>query len=75
MLSCDCWNIILEHEYKSLKSNLSDLKTKLQEASKEQDYNSFLLDELLSAKLKSGEQEELESVFEQLNNVEFIKES
>lgn len=62
-------------KYKSLKSNLSGLKGKLQEASKEQDYNSFLLEELLSAKLKSGEQEELEVVFEQLNNVEFIKES
>lgn len=62
-------------KYKSLKSNLSGLKGKLQEASKEQDYNSFLLEELLSAKLKSGEQEELEAVFEQLNNVEFIKES
>lgn len=62
-------------KYKSLKSNLSSLKGKLQEASKEQDYNSFLLEELLSAKLKSGEQEELEAVFEQLNNVEFIKES
>jgi len=66
---------LLLKKYKSLKSNLSDLKTKLHEASKEQDYNSFLLEELLSAKLKSGEQEELESVFEQLNNVEFIKES
>ena len=62
-------------KYKSLKSNLSGLKGKLQEASKEQDYNSFLLEELLSAKLKSGDQEELEVVFEQLNNVEFIKES
>jgi len=66
--------LLLKH-YKSLKGNLSDLKVKLQEASKEQDYNSFLLEELLSAKLKSGEQEELESAFEQLNNVEFIKES
>ena len=66
---------LLLKKYKSLKGNLSDLKTKLQEASKEQDYNSFLLEELLSAKLNSGEQEELESVFEQLNNVEFIKES
>lgn len=66
---------LLLKKYKSLKGNLSDLKIKLQEASKEQDYNSFLLEELLSAKLKSGEQEELESVYEQLNNVEFIKES
>jgi len=73
-------NIILEYalilkKYKSLKGNLSDLKSKLLEASKEQDYNSFLLEELLSAKLISGEQEELEAVYEQLNNVEFIKEN
>lgn len=61
--------------YKVLKSNLSNLKTKLQVASKEQDYNSFLLEELLSAKLISGEQEQLEAVYEQLNNVEFIKEN
>lgn len=62
-------------KYKTLKGSLSELKTKLQEASKEQDYNSFLLEELLAAKLKSGDQEELEAVYEQLNNVEFIKEN
>jgi len=62
-------------KYKSLKTNLSGLKSKLAEASKEQDYNSFLLEELLSAKLRSGEQEELEAIYEQLNNVEFIKEN
>lgn len=62
-------------KYKTLKGSLSGLKSQLQEASKEQDYNSFLLEELLSAKLISGEQEELEAVYEQLNNVEFIKEN
>ncbi|TPD72161.1 DNA repair protein RecN [Flavobacterium microcysteis] len=62
-------------KYRNLKSNLTVLQSKLQEASKEQDYNSFLLEELLAAKLKTGEQEELESVFEQLNNVELIKEN
>lgn len=62
-------------KYRNLKSNLAALQSKLQEASKEQDYNSFLLEELLAAKLKSGEQEELESAFEQLNNVELIKEN
>lgn len=62
-------------KYRNLKSNLTALQSKLQEASKEQDYNSFLLEELLAAKLKSGEQEELESAFEQLNNVELIKEN
>jgi len=62
-------------KYRNLKSNLTVLQSKLQEASKEQGYNSFLLEELLAAKLKTGEQEELESVFEQLNNVELIKEN
>lgn len=62
-------------KYRSLKTNLTALQSRLQEASKEQDYNSFLLEELLAAKLKPGEQEELESVFEQLNNVELIKEN
>lgn len=67
--------VLVLKKYKTLKGSLSDLKSKLQEASKEQDYNSFLLEELLAAKLKSGEQEELEAVYEQLNNVEFIKEN
>jgi DNA repair protein RecN (Recombination protein N) len=61
--------------YKKDKSNLASLTSKLQTLLKEQDYNTFLLDELLAAKLKVNEQEELEQVFEQLNNVEFIKEN
>jgi len=61
--------------YKKDKSQLTTLKTKLQTLLKEQDYNTFLLDELLAAKLKVNEQEELEQVYEQLNNVEFIKEN
>lgn len=61
--------------YKQDKNILSTLFSELKEAKKEQDYNAFLLDELFSAKLISGQQEELESVFEQLNNVEFIKEN
>jgi DNA repair protein RecN (Recombination protein N) len=61
--------------YKKDKSNLATLTFKLQTLIKEQDYNSFLLDELLAAKLKVNEQEELEQVYEQLNNVEFIKEN
>lgn len=60
--------------YKQDKNKLSVLFSELKEVQKEQDYNSFLLEELLSAKLISGQQEELESMFEQLNNVEFIKE-
>ena len=61
--------------FKKDKSQLATLNSKLQSLLKEQDYNKFLLDELLLAKLKSNEQEELEQVYEQLNNVEFIKEN
>jgi len=61
--------------YKSDKSKLNSLLKKQSESSKEQEYNTFLLDELVAAQLKSGEQETLEANFEQLNNVEIIKES
>jgi len=61
--------------YKQDKSKLSSLFSELKEAKKEQDYNAFLLEELLAAKLVTGQQEEFESTFEQLNNVEFIKEN
>jgi DNA repair protein RecN (Recombination protein N) len=61
--------------YKSDKSKLNALLKKQSDAGKEQEYNTFLLNELATAKLKSGEQEELESDFEKLNNVEIIKES
>ena len=61
--------------YKSDKSKLNTLLKKQAESSKEQEYNTFLLDELVSAQLKSGEQETLEADFEKLNNVEIIKES
>ena len=61
--------------YKTSKSKLNALTKRKAEASKEQEYNTFLLEELVSAKLKSGEQELLEENYEQLNNVEIIKES
>ncbi|MWB94257.1 DNA repair protein RecN [Flavobacterium sp. GA093] len=61
--------------YKSEKSKLNALLKKQSDAGKEQEYNTFLLNELVVAKLKSGEQEELEADFEKLNNVEIIKES
>jgi DNA repair protein RecN (Recombination protein N) len=61
--------------YKSDTSKLNALLKKQSEAKKEQEYNTFLLNELVEAKLKSGEQEILESDFEKLNNVEIIKES
>ncbi len=71
---------ILEYQsflkkYKSDKSRLNSLLKKQGESTKEQEYNTFLLNELVTAKLKPGEQAELESDFEKLNNVEIIKES
>lgn len=61
--------------YKSDKSKLNSLLKRQSESKKEQEYNTFLLDELVAAQLKSGEQESLEADFEKLNNVEIIKES
>ncbi|MES2546010.1 MAG: DNA repair protein RecN [Bacteroidota bacterium] len=61
--------------YKKDKTLLSHLNTSLLSLQKEQEYNTFLLEELFSANLKSGEQEVLEKSYEQLNNVEFIKEN
>ncbi len=66
---------LLLKSYKLDKSKLNALLKKQSESSKEQDYNTFLLDELVLVQLKSGEQETLESDFEKLNNVEIIKES
>jgi DNA repair protein RecN (Recombination protein N) len=62
-------------DYKKSNSNLKSKKELLLSVLKEQDYNTFLLEELLAANLKSDEQELLEAQFEKLNNVEFIKES
>ena len=72
--------IILEYQsllknYKSDKSKLNALLKRQNESKKEQEYNTFLLDELVVAQLKLGEQEILEADFEKLNNVEIIKES
>lgn len=65
-------------DLKDLKLYKYDYKSKsetLKTALAAQDYDSFLLEELLVAKLKSGDQEILEAEFEKLNNVESIKES
>lgn len=61
--------------YKSDKAKLNSLLKRQSESNKEQEYHTFLLNELQTAQLKSGEQEELESVFEKLNNVESIREA
>lgn len=60
--------------YQSLLKELEELIVFRENASKEQDYNSFLLQELLSAPLKEGIIEELEEQYVQLNNVELIME-
>ncbi|RKR13386.1 DNA replication and repair protein RecN [Maribacter vaceletii] len=62
------------NEYQSLVKELEELIIFRDNASKEQDYNSFLLKELESAPLKEGILEELEEEYEQLNNVELIME-
>jgi len=59
--------------YRSAKTELKDLLQLQAESLKEQDYNSFLLNELIEAQLVDGEQEQLESEYETLNNVEEIK--
>ncbi len=61
--------------YKKSKFDLNEKNDVLQTVLKEQDYNTFLLEELLSANLKIGEQELLESQFEKLNNIELLKEN
>ena len=66
---------ILLKSYKEDKTLLNSLLLKQSESIKEQEYNTFLLNELVAAQLKSGEQEQLEADFEKLNNVETIKES
>ena len=66
---------LLLKSYKSDKSKLNALLKRQSDSKKEQEYNIFLLEELVASQLKPGEQESLEADFEQLNNVEIIKES
>ena len=62
-------------QFNSIKKQLNQLKTEKETLSKEQEYNTFLLNELLLANLQEGEQEVLEEELEQLSNVEFISEN
>ncbi len=61
------------NKYKSTEKKYNNLTTEATQAKKELDFNNFLLQELLEAKLKAGEQEELESELEVLENAEEIK--
>jgi DNA repair protein RecN (Recombination protein N) len=62
-------------QYKSLQKQYNKLVSDKDSLVKEQEYNRFLLEELLQANLTSGEQELLEEELEKLSNVEFIKEN
>ncbi len=61
--------------YKKQKKTLAQIKEQIATAAKEQDYTTFLLEELLSAQLETVNQSELESTLDQLTNVEIIKEN
>lgn len=61
--------------YKKLQAEYKALQQQKDSLVKEQDYNSYLLQELLTANLKPGEQEEMEQQLEMLNNTEAIRES
>lgn len=61
-------------QYKSVKQKFEAAKSELQSIKNEQDYNSFLYNELTEANLEVGQQEEFESDLEKLSNVELIKE-
>ncbi|MFL9843911.1 DNA repair protein RecN [Flavobacterium rhizosphaerae] len=60
--------------YKAVQSELKKLVEQKSNLGKEQDYNTYLLNELIVANLKSEEQAQLETEQEKLSNVEFIKE-
>ncbi len=61
-------------KYRLLQKELKQLQLQKMEAIKEYDFNSFLLKELVDAKLMAGEFEVLEEEYETLNNIEEIRE-
>lgn len=61
-------------KYQSTLNKLNQLVEFQKNATKEYEYNSFLLSELERANLKVGMQEELEGQYAQLNNVEMLME-
>lgn len=60
--------------YKKNKKTLEQAQQQLSESLKEQEYNLFVFNELNQANLKENEQQELETEYEKLNNIESIKE-
>ena len=61
------------HGYKTALARLNALKESAQKASAEADYHQFLYDELATANLEVGEQEQLEDEQRQLEHAEEIK--
>jgi DNA repair protein RecN (Recombination protein N) len=61
--------------YKKTQQQLSILQEAAAEARSRQDYEQFLFNELETAALKSGEQEQLETELQMLSNAESIKRS
>lgn len=59
--------------FKKAQKELEKLKAENAESGKEADYKTFLLDELIKADLKAGEQAELESSLEVMEHAEEIK--
>lgn len=60
-------------KFKKLQKEFQELQYKAQELQKEADFNQFQLEELSSLSLQEGEQDELESSQEVLENAEEIK--
>jgi len=59
--------------YNELKKKLNDIKEKALNDQKDYDYIQFQYNELENAKIREGEEEELEETFKVLSNVEEIK--
>jgi len=68
----DAYSVTLK-AYKLATLELDELLKLQSESIKEQDYNAFLLNELVEAKLIAGEQEALQAEYETLANVEEIR--
>jgi DNA repair protein RecN (Recombination protein N) len=62
-------------KFKTIQISLKEKKEILSNLLKEQDYNLFLLEELVAAKLENCNLTELENNYEKLNNIEAIKEN
>ncbi|MEZ4854706.1 DNA repair protein RecN [Flavobacterium sp.] len=62
-------------QLKKAQQKINAFQEEQNSLAKEQEYNQFLLQELVAAQLKSNEQQDLEEEREQLANVELIKES